>query len=109
MLAADKIQLALDSISALTSEIICDADFDELILPVASMFPLKSNEKKLTTASSTYLMPSLAPEMTVEMNLRGTHTACPTCTILQMSLMSSTTHILSRRLNLLYLQKSVYS
>jgi hypothetical protein len=74
MPAADKIQLVLDSISVLTSEIICDADFDEFILPEASMFPLKSNEKKLTMASSAYLMPSLAPEMTVDMNFRGTHT-----------------------------------
>ena len=74
MLATVRIQLVLDSISVLTSEIICDADFDEFILPEASMFPLKSNEKKLTMASSAYLMPSLAPEMTVDMNFRGTHT-----------------------------------
>ena len=73
MPAADKIQLVLDSISVLTSEITCDADFDEFILPEASMFPLKSNEKKLTMASSVYLMLSLVPEMTVDMNFRGTH------------------------------------
>jgi hypothetical protein len=49
--SASLMRFVLDSISVLTSEIICDADFDEFILPEASMFPLKSNEKKLTMAS----------------------------------------------------------